>query len=301
MTVAIRILENIEDMALVEDLQRQVWPGSELDVVPGHLLLTAAHNGGLVIGAFDTVSKNQPPALVGFVFGFPGLYFTPDGPRPKHCSHMLGVEPTYRNQGIGFLLKRAQWQMVRHQGLDSITWTFDPLLSRNANLNITKLGAVSNTYLRELYGEMRDGLNTGLPSDRLQLDWWVNSRRVNRRLSRRARQPLDLANYYAAGVKIVNPTEVIDETWPVPAEETSLPVLEKQPDNDPPAILLMEIPADFQALKETQPSLALHWRLHTRSLFEILFQYGYLITDFIYQPGKHPRSFYVLSYGESTL
>jgi len=299
--VTIRILETVEDMLLVEDLQRSIWPGSDLDVVPTHMLLTAAHNGGLVVGAFDLRSESGGQSLVGFVFGFPGLYVTPDGPRPKHCSHMLGVDVRYRDQGIGFLLKRAQWQMVRHQGLDRITWTYDPLLSRNAHLNIHKLGAVCSAYLREVYGEMRDGLNVGLPSDRLQVDWWVNSPRVNRRLSRRARQPLDLANYYAAGVEIVNPTHLVEDRWPAPPEEANPSPLEWQPGVDPPAILLLEIPTDFQVLKSAHPLLALQWRLHARNMFEPLFERGYLITDFVYMPGKHPRGFYVLSYGESTL
>ena len=87
----------------------------------------------------------------------------------------------YRDSGIGFALKRAQWQMVRHQDLDHITWTYDPLLSRNAYLNIARLGAVCSTYRRSEYGEMRDGLNVGLPSDRFQVDWWLNSHRVQRR------------------------------------------------------------------------------------------------------------------------
>ena len=111
--------------------------------------------------------------LIGFVFGFPGIEPTPDGPRPKHCSHILGVLPDHRDGGVGFALKRAQWQMVRHQGLDHVTWTYDPLLSRNAHLNIARLGAVCSTYRRSEYGDMRDGLNAGLPSDRFQVDWWV--------------------------------------------------------------------------------------------------------------------------------
>ena len=83
----IRLLETPEDMALVEELQRAVWPGSETDVVPAHIFITATHNGGFVLGAF---MENQ---LIGFVFGFPGIEFTPDGPRPKHCSHMMGIRP----------------------------------------------------------------------------------------------------------------------------------------------------------------------------------------------------------------
>ncbi|NJN43890.1 MAG: GNAT family N-acetyltransferase [Anaerolineae bacterium] len=163
MTITLRHLGHIEDMFVVEHLQRQVW-GADDAVVPHHLLLTAAHNGGLIIGAFDGES------MVGFVFGFAGLTSTPNGPQAKHCSHMLAVLPEYEGQGIGHTLKRAQWQMVRRQKLPLITWTYDPLLSRNAHLNIARLGAVSNTYVPNMYGEMRDALNKGLPSDRLQID-----------------------------------------------------------------------------------------------------------------------------------
>ncbi len=177
----IRLIETPEEMDSVQELQRLVWPGSETEVIPAHALLAVVHNGGLLLGAF----VNEK--LVGAAWGFPGFYSTPDGPRLKHCSHILAVHPEWRDSGLGFGLKRAQWQMVRHQGLDLITWTYDPLLSRNAHLNIAKLGAVCNTYRRSEYGDMRDGLNVGLPSDRFQVDWWVNTRRVEHRLSRRQR------------------------------------------------------------------------------------------------------------------
>ena len=95
----IKILESPEEMSSVEELQRIVWPGSETDIVPAHVFITAVHNGGLVIGAFH---HNQ---IIGFVFGFPGLESTPDGPRPKHCSHMMGIHPQYRDSGVGFALK----------------------------------------------------------------------------------------------------------------------------------------------------------------------------------------------------
>ncbi len=302
----LRILEKPAEMQQVENLQRLIWPGSETDVTPLHVLVTVARNGGLVIGAFleDGVEEReeQEPRLIGFVYGFPGLYFTPDGPRPKHCSHEMGVHPQYRNLGLGFALKRAQWQMVRRQGLDLITWTYDPLLSRNAHLNIARLGAVGNTYLREVYGEMRDELNVGLPSDRFQVDWWVNSPRVNRRLSKRARRPLDLAHCLSAGAWIVNPTR-ISNGWPRPPEALPerLATISSPREGGESNLLLVEIPADFQALKAADLGLALEWRLHSRALFESLFDQGYLVTDFVYLPGSQPRSFYVLSHGESTL
>jgi len=279
----IKILETPEDMIAIEALQRAVWHGSETDVVPAHLLITAVHNGGIVAGAF------VDDRIIGFVFGFPGLESTPDGPRPKHCSHMMGVHPDYRDSGVGFALKRAQWQMVRHQGLDHITWTYDPLLSRNAYLNISKLGAVCNTYRRSEYGEMRDGLNVGLPSDRFQVDWWVNTRRVERRLSKRARRPLKLDNFSKAELQPLYSLQDQAEGWLRPPEH--FPALERH-------LVLAEIPSDFSALKEADFSLARDWRFFSREVFETAFEAGYIVTDFVYDDG---RSFYVLSNGESTL
>ena len=282
-TPVIRVLESPEDMTAVEVLQRVVWPGSETDVVPAHMLITAIHNGGLVVGAF------VDDQLVGFVFGFPGIEFTPDGPRPKHCSHMMGIHPDQRNLGIGFALKRAQWQIVRHQGLDHITWTYDPLLSRNAYLNITKLGAVCNTYRRSAYGDMRDGLNAGLPSDRFLMDWWINTRRVDRRLSKRPRRPLKLDDFSKAELQPLYSLQIRSDHLPQPPEHFS-PL-----DGN---LTLAEIPSDFGILKDADFSLARDWRFFSREVFETAFAEGYIVTDFIYD---QTRSFYVLAHGESTL
>jgi predicted GNAT superfamily acetyltransferase len=278
----IRLLETPEEMSALETLQRVVWSMPDLEVVPKDMLLAAVHNGGLTIGAF---AEEQ---LVGAVFGFPGFYNTPDGPRIKHHSHLLAVLPDWRSQGIGFALKRAQWQMVRKQGIDRITWTYDPLQSRNAHLNITRLGAVCNQYLRSAYGEMLDGLNAGMPSDRFQVDWWLNTKRVERRLSRRSRPPLALEHYRAA-------------------EATSLDAIKKhgfllQPPEKVPelsgTLLLVEIPFDILGLKAADLDLARHWRAYTREVFENAFALGYLVTDFV---NENKRSFYVLTHGESTL
>jgi predicted GNAT superfamily acetyltransferase len=293
----LRILETPEDLNLVEDLQRRVWPGSDTDIVPQHMLRAAIHNGGLVIGAFKDKPSNPEGTspLLGFVFGFPGIYETPDGPRLKHCSHMLGVDPAHRDQGIGFLLKRAQWQMVRRQGLDRITWTYDPLLSRNAHLNITRLGGVCSTYLPSFYGQMRDELNAGMDSDRFEVDWWVNSRRVSHRLSRGNRPELKLANYQAALAEVLNATRFNASGWPVPPD--SLDEIPKYQEN----LCLVEIPANFPGLKAADTGLAQAWRLQARQLFQELFKAGYLVTDFLFEPAIPARSFYVLSHGESTL
>lgn len=283
----IRLIETPEEMPLVEQLQRDVWPGSETDVVPLHMLITAVHNGGLVLGAFIDEK------MVGFIFGIPGLETTPDGPRPKHCSHMMGIHPDHRDSGIGFALKQAQWQMVRHQGLDHITWTFDPLLSRNAYLNIAKLGAVCTTYRRAEYGDMRDGLNAGLPSDRFQLDWWINTRRVERRLGKRSRPTLKLTHIARSGLHPFYSLQHLTNNLPHPPEHVP-------PFDD--RLLLVEIPGDFSALKTKDFSLARDWRFFTRELFETAFEKNYIITDFIFDKNEgNPRGLYVMIHGESTL
>jgi len=276
----IHLLESPEEMTAVEALQRMVWSSSETDVIPAHMLLAAVHNGGLVLGAF------VDDDLVGVSFGFPGIYSMPDGPRLKHHSHILGVHPDWTGKGIGFALKRAQWQMVRKQSLDLITWTFDPLLSRNAHLNISCLGAVCNTYLRSEYGEMHDDLNSGLPSDRFQVDWWLNTKRVELRLSRLARLALTLHHYLSAEATLF---EAYSDRGPAlcPPEKTS---------SFTGTLLLIEIPSNFLILKASDLPLARDWRFYTREVFERTFSSGYLITDFVHDT---ERSFYVLTHRDS--
>jgi len=300
MNWSLRILDDFEELTLVEDLQRKIWHGSDADIVPAHMLHAAIQNGGLLIGAFNATGQEENPQdkaaeMIGFVFGFPGYYLTPDGPRLKHCSHMLGVTPEFRNQGIGFALKRSQWQMVRRQGIDLITWTYDPLLSPNAHLNIARLGAVCSTYHRNYYGMMRDELNAGLPSDRFQVDWWLNTRRVNHRLSRLPRPGLRLSQLMAAQVPVMNPA-TFDSEQNLHPSGREIPL-----ETERPPLVMVEIPSDFHAIKRTQPTLAFEWRLHTRTVFERLFEAGYLVTDFIYETSAPARSYYVLSHGEATL
>jgi predicted GNAT superfamily acetyltransferase len=284
----IRLIESPEDMGAAEELQRIVWPGSETDVVPAHLLITLIHNGGIVLGAFS--EKNE---MIGFLFGFPGLEMLPDGPHPKHCSHQMGVHPDWRDSGLGYALKRAQWQMVRHQGLDHITWTYDPLLSRNAYLNIAKLGAVCNTYRRSEYGDMRDGLNAGLPSDRFQVDWWINTRRVERRLSKRSRGMLKLDQFTKADLQPLYTLHTGTDNLPHPPEHFS-PISA--------SLLLAEIPSDFMVVKAADFALARDWRFFTREVFETAFAEDYIITDFIFDRADgESHSLYVFTDGNTTL
>jgi predicted GNAT superfamily acetyltransferase len=288
--ITIRPLETPADFHAAEALQREVWSWSEIEITPLHVLATAARNGGLVLGAFDSQQ------LVGFLFGFLGTDEADPGrpalARLKHCSHQLGVLPNYQNQGIGYRLKLAQRDFVLKQGVRLVTWTYDPLESRNARLNIAKLGAVCRSYRREPYGVMEDALNAGVPADRFQVDWWVTSARVKERLFGR-RGALTLESFTSAGAVILNPT-------------TATPEGLARPSNRPPAlagmVALIEIPSDFQTLKSRDLELAKAWRQHTRALFEAAFAAGYLITDFFYESFEGRwRSFYALSHGEARI
>jgi len=288
--IEIRIIESPEDMAAVEELEVQIWPGD--DPVPYHMLLAVVHNGGVLAGAYDG------DRLVGFIFGFLGIFETDDGFKVKHCSHQLGVHPDYQDRGIGYRLKRAQWQLVRQQGLELITWTYDPLESRNAYLNLAKLGAVCNTYIRNEYGEMKDALNIGIPSDRFMVHWWVNSQRVAQRLSRESRKRLDLAHFLAADIEVINTTTLNAAGWPVPKEDRMDKIGNRESQI---AMTLFEIPSDYQGMKAGDIELAREWRHYSRTIFELFFHHGYLVTDFVFLPGKNPRSYYVLSQGDITL
>lgn len=286
----IRTLDSVEDVHAVEKLQREVWPGSETDVVPGHLLLTIEHNGGLLLGAF------VDEKLVGFVLGFLGVdTASPDRvamARLKHSSHMLGVHPDYRDRGIGVALKLAQRRQLLAQGVRLATWTYDPLQSRNAHLNIRRLGALCRRYIPNAYGEMRDDLNQGLPSDRFEVEWWVTSSRVETRVER-TRPPLDLANFLAAGAEKVNPASLDEQDLPRPSET---------PASLDGNLLLVEIPPDFDRIKQQDIDLAYAWRQHTRDIFQSAFEAGYIVTDFVHLAGERvPRSYYLLSHGEGTL
>ena len=264
MSVEVRRLESPETARQAVELQHAVWGGDE---VPAHVLLTAEHNGGLCAGAFvDGV-------LAGFVWGFLGFDDRVHPPRLKHCSHQLGVHPAYRNLGLGFLLKCFQWECVRDQGLELITWTYDPLLAANAHLNIARLGAVCNTYRRDEYGNLDDDLNAGLPTDRFQVDLWVAAPRVCAAMEGQGPEPPPTA----AG-RWLNPPGRDGAVRPPAPHEIAAIAQSAGP-------VALAIPPDFQALREADPGQAAAWRFATRDAFEVLFARGYAVTHFVRGPG----------------
>jgi predicted GNAT superfamily acetyltransferase len=167
--IAIKPLHTAEEMAPCEAVQVAAWNMPDpAESVPVHQLLTAVKYGGLVLGAFDGEQ------MVGLSYSFVGLY---QG-EPLWCSHMLAVVPACRGRGLAAQLKLEQRRLALEQGIRTIHWTYDPLELVNGTLNIRRLGGIARTYVRELYGSMRDGLNAGLPSDRLVVEWHLDSERV---------------------------------------------------------------------------------------------------------------------------
>jgi predicted GNAT superfamily acetyltransferase len=279
----IRPLESIHDFLACEEIQRQVWGPGDAEVVPLNMLAAVTRNGGIALGAF------AGSGLIGFVFGFLGTSarYGPEAPatvKLKHHSHMLAVLPEWRDQGVGYALKLAQRDAALSQALRLMTWTYDPLESRNALFNIAKLGGVCSTYYCDYYGEMRDELNVDLPSDRFQVDWYIASNRVRTRLTaRRAR--LEREQYASAGVVLLNPAR-LDAALPSPSETvTTLST----------NLALVEVPADFQVIRHTDRALALAWRMQTRDIFRQAFARGYMVTDFVFEPNPR-RGFYVLTF-----
>ncbi len=278
-SLTIRVLESHADYFRAEDAQRAIWDmHDDISVVPLHVLITTQKSGGLVAGAFDDVDH-----MIGFVYSFLGL--TASG-RLKHCSHMMGVLPEFRRTGIGEALKRFQADYARGQGIELITWTFDPLEGVNASLNIGKLRTVARTYYPNLYAELADNLNKGLPSDRFEVEWWINHPRVIQPPPVRP----TVTELLAGGAVLVNPPRRDPGSGLIRSGEVHNPA----PD-DSIHRLLVEVPSNYQSIKAADIAIAREWRYHTRSIFEHLFRYSYIITDFISEAqGEERHNYYVL-------
>lgn len=195
--VTFRDLQGMAEFRAAEDLQRQVWgEGDQPD--PADLMFVIQAEGGLVGGAW------LDGRLMGYVFGFP----TRD-PQVQH-SHRLAVLPQARGLGLGLRLKHYQRDWCLQHGIARVRWTFDPLRAVNASLNIHSLGAESNTYLPDYYGEMA-GINAGLGSDRLLVDWNLASAKV---AALAARQPAPATDGSALPLALPDDVEALARTDP---------------------------------------------------------------------------------------
>ncbi|HYH27183.1 MAG TPA: GNAT family N-acetyltransferase [Actinomycetota bacterium] len=168
--VSIRALSNIGEAREAAALIDHVW-GEHRIVTPALLLAVSTH-GGEVLLAYEGET------IVGAQLAFLGLV---GGELTLH-SHITGIDPGAQQKGIGFELKKAQRQWCLERSVDIVTWTFDPMIARNAHFNLRKLGAMGVAFRRDLYGPMEDAINAGERTDRIEIRWELRSERVDRAL-----------------------------------------------------------------------------------------------------------------------
>ena len=238
--ISIREIDKLAEMRAVEELQKEVWGIPDLDVVPLTHLVAAKEAGGVLIGAFDGET------LVGFVYGFPSY----EDEQLAHHSHMLAVKPAYRNFDLGHRLKLAQCDHVLEQGIELITWTFDPLQSLNAHFNFNKLGVIADRYLPDFYGEDAASFLHQTGTDRLWVSWLCSLERVPRNFD------------VGATLERVGADESPERG-------------ELITDADHVAI---EIPSNIDALPH---ETALKWRAETRWAFIEALNAGYVVESFV--------------------
>jgi predicted GNAT superfamily acetyltransferase len=186
--ILIRPCEGFEELSACVQLQVEVWGYGDRDVVPRRVFIVSKQIGGQVMGAFDTSlpgasPEGNPENLVGFAMALPGI----TQGRPYLHSHMLAVNPEYRNRGIGRRLKLFQRDEALRRGIRRMEWTFDPLEIKNSFLNVAKLGAIVRRYAVNFYGVSSSRLHGQVPTDRLYAEWWLDSDWVSSTLGGKAK------------------------------------------------------------------------------------------------------------------
>lgn len=247
-----RELQGIKEITASESLQKIVWE-SDNDFDNKDIIIAIQQAGGLVGGAFSEDTR-----MVGFILTIPSLEL-----HVLH-SHRLAVLPGFRNQHLGEKLKWFQRDWALARKIKSIQWTYDPLRTPNADLNIRRLGATANIYYEDYYGPM-DGINSGIPSDRILAQWQIKSQRVIARCSSKHLQEQSFDIPCINTLKGISPNE------------------ERLDIQEP--LVRMNIPDDIGTLITLDKDLALTWRLHIRRLLKSYFSRGYVITEFTRQNG----------------
>lgn len=264
----IRILKKLEDFRKCETAQKTIWGGLS---AASEVMLVTQKAGGAVLGAFV---KDR---LIGFIYAL----LARRNSQIIHWSHMMGILPAFRSQGVGLQMKLAHRNLALSRGIKSICWTYDPLQSRNASLNLTKLGACVEEYVPGYYGRFQSIIERGLPSDRFVVNWPIASKSVAQRLSGRK------SKTEMPDVPRVNITANRNNGF-LSNRKIDLDLREPR--------LLVEVPANTDLMRTEVLPLARRWRLQTREIFLNYLSKGYRVNDFIAEsqgPGG-PRCFYLL-------
>jgi len=263
--IGIRDLKSIDDLSQLKALEKDVWGMADEDTVPLTLAIALKAAGNIFVGAFDKDIDKDKDKLVGFAFGFIGREH---GQTTIH-SHMLAVLNAYRHLDLGSRLKQAQRERAMAMGVHEMTWTYDPLQSRNAHFNFSKLGVVSDTYKTDFYGPETSSVLHRNGTDRLWVRWVLNSRRVRDRLvgkSTSARvETLD-------AMKLLAPLVRFDPSGK-PGRADLAESLTRQRAS-------IEIPGDILEVERTDMGLAREWRDATRWAFREALKAGFFVAEF---------------------
>jgi predicted GNAT superfamily acetyltransferase len=249
----IRQLKTHEEFRQCERIQQSVWGKSG---VSREVLQVTQKYGGVVLGAFIGTR------MAGFLYAFLGRRRR----QLIHWSHLMAVESGYRDRGMGFRMKLAHREIALQQGIKSICWTYDPLQSRNATLNLSRLGARVEEYLVDCYGQFGSRIERGLPSDRFTVNWRIATPAVARRL----RDGLQVGKRF--------PWPCVNKTGPdshgfLVNKEIRFGLREPR--------LLVEIPTQSDHLRSKSLSLSRRWRLETRKIFQRYLAAGYQVETFL--------------------
>ncbi|MCE2541810.1 MAG: hypothetical protein J4G16_15965 [Acidobacteria bacterium] len=237
---AIRPFASRADYDACVRLQRETWGEDFVDVASATILMVSQRVGGVSAGAFDADGR-----LLGFVFGISGIR---DG-ELVHWSDMLAVRPEARGT-----LKHFQREQLLERGIRRMLWTYDPLVARNANLNLNSLGARPVEFVADMYGDTRSALHAGLDTDRFIVEW-----------------RLDEAGPAGAGPATADggTAPIVDAEWL--RREGPLPT-------DPQ--IRVAAPADIDGLKATDPACARVWQQVQRRAFTWYLANGYRVSGF---------------------
>jgi predicted GNAT superfamily acetyltransferase len=238
--VEIRYLTEVSDLTDVCRLFASIWqPGTGAQPVTTELLRAMAATGNYVAGAYE--GDELLGACLGF-FGSPA--------KASLHSHIAGVAPRGLGRGIGFALKLHQRAWALRQGVSLVTWTFDPLVRRNAYFNLAKLGAGPTRYLSDFYGPMRDGINGVGDTDRLMVRWELSGPAAS------AASLGEAARVDAAALR----------------QRGAAAALSVAPDGGPLTVMadgplvLVAVPPDIETLRRTDPDQGQAWRVALREV-----------------------------------